>query len=147
MAFGANFWCQFFALMWICSFKGFGGFSMSRCAFLAVALIVLLPAGPCFAVDAKQKRPASSVRTSNNCKARRVKLSEMHGGSGRSARPDACRSRHRNVQFDYRATIPGNAWGSVVYPSQYQKTFLVTLPGTHWLLMAYIPETIFGIKS
>jgi len=55
MAFGANFWCQFFALMWICSFKGFGGFSMSRCAFLAAALIVLLPAGPCFAVDAKQK--------------------------------------------------------------------------------------------
>jgi hypothetical protein len=28
---------------------------MSRCAFLAAALIVLLPAGPCFAVDAKQK--------------------------------------------------------------------------------------------
>jgi hypothetical protein len=28
---------------------------MSRCAFLATALIVLLPAGPCFAVDAKQK--------------------------------------------------------------------------------------------
>ena len=52
MAFGANFWCQFFALMWICGFKRFGG---SRCAFLAAALIVLLPAGPCFAVDAKQK--------------------------------------------------------------------------------------------
>ena len=31
------------------------GFSMSRCAFLAAALIVLVPAGPCFAVDAKQK--------------------------------------------------------------------------------------------
>jgi hypothetical protein len=30
-------------------------FSMSRCGFLAAALIVLLPAGPCFAVDAKQK--------------------------------------------------------------------------------------------
>ena len=28
---------------------------MSRCAFLAAALIVLLPAGPCFAVDAEQK--------------------------------------------------------------------------------------------
>ena len=28
---------------------------MSRCAFLAAALIVVLPAGPCFAVDAKQK--------------------------------------------------------------------------------------------
>ena len=28
---------------------------MSRCAFLAAALIALLPAGPCFAVDAKQK--------------------------------------------------------------------------------------------
>jgi hypothetical protein len=28
---------------------------MSRCAFLAAALIVLLPGGPCFAVDAKQK--------------------------------------------------------------------------------------------
>ena len=28
---------------------------MSRCAFLAAALIVLLPARPCFAVDAKQK--------------------------------------------------------------------------------------------
>jgi hypothetical protein len=28
---------------------------MSRCAFLTAALIVLLPAGPCFAVDAKQK--------------------------------------------------------------------------------------------
>jgi hypothetical protein len=28
---------------------------MSRYAFLAVILIVLLPAGPCFAVDAKQK--------------------------------------------------------------------------------------------
>ena len=25
MAFGVNFWCQFFALMWICSFKGSGG--------------------------------------------------------------------------------------------------------------------------
>jgi len=25
MAFGANFWCQFFALMWICSFKSSGG--------------------------------------------------------------------------------------------------------------------------
>jgi hypothetical protein len=25
MAFGANFWCQFFALKWICSFKGSGG--------------------------------------------------------------------------------------------------------------------------
>ena len=55
MAFGANFLCQFFALMRICSFKGSGGFSMSRCAFLAAALIVVLPAGPCFAVDAKQK--------------------------------------------------------------------------------------------
>ena len=52
--FGANFWCQFFALMWICSFE-LRGFSMSRCAFLAAALIVLLPAWPCFAVDAKQK--------------------------------------------------------------------------------------------
>jgi hypothetical protein len=28
---------------------------MSRCAFLVAALIVLLPAGECFAVDAKQK--------------------------------------------------------------------------------------------
>ena len=28
---------------------------MSRYAFLAAALIVLLPTGPCFAVDAKQK--------------------------------------------------------------------------------------------
>ncbi len=28
---------------------------LSRCAFLAAALIVLLPAWPCFAVDAKQK--------------------------------------------------------------------------------------------
>jgi hypothetical protein len=28
---------------------------MSRYAFLATAPIVLLPAGPCFAVDAKQK--------------------------------------------------------------------------------------------
>jgi hypothetical protein len=28
---------------------------MSRCALLAVALIVLLPAGLCFAVDATQK--------------------------------------------------------------------------------------------
>jgi hypothetical protein len=28
---------------------------MSRYALLAAALIVLLPAGPCFAVDAKQK--------------------------------------------------------------------------------------------
>jgi len=28
---------------------------MSRSAFLVAALIVLLPAGPCFAVDAKQK--------------------------------------------------------------------------------------------
>jgi hypothetical protein len=28
---------------------------MSRCAFLAAALIVLLPARPCFAVDAKQQ--------------------------------------------------------------------------------------------
>ncbi len=28
---------------------------ISRCAFLAAALIVLLAAGPCFAVDAKQK--------------------------------------------------------------------------------------------
>jgi hypothetical protein len=28
---------------------------MSRYALLAVALIVLVPAGPCFAVDAKQK--------------------------------------------------------------------------------------------
>jgi hypothetical protein len=28
---------------------------MSRNAFLAAALIVLVPAGPCFAVDAKQK--------------------------------------------------------------------------------------------
>jgi hypothetical protein len=28
---------------------------MSRCAFLAAALIVLLPAGPCIAVNAKQK--------------------------------------------------------------------------------------------
>ena len=28
---------------------------MSRCAFLAAALIVILPARPCFAVDAKQK--------------------------------------------------------------------------------------------
>ena len=28
---------------------------MSRCAFLAAALIVLLQARPCFAVDAKQK--------------------------------------------------------------------------------------------
>ena len=55
MAFGANFWRQFFVLMWICSFKGLRGFSMSRCAFLAAALIVLLPAGLCFAVDAKQK--------------------------------------------------------------------------------------------
>ena len=55
MALDANFWCQFFALMWVCSFKGSGGFSMSRCAFLAAALVVLLPAGPCFAVDAKQK--------------------------------------------------------------------------------------------
>jgi len=55
MAFGANFWCQFFDLMWICSFKGCGGSSMSRCAFLVAALIVLLPPGPCFAVDAKQK--------------------------------------------------------------------------------------------
>jgi hypothetical protein len=31
------------------------GFSMSPCAFLTAALIVLLPARPCFAVDAKQK--------------------------------------------------------------------------------------------
>jgi psiF repeat-containing protein len=30
-------------------------FGMCRSAFLAAALIVLLPAGPCFAVDAKQK--------------------------------------------------------------------------------------------
>ena len=52
--FGANFWCQFFALMWIYSFE-LRGFSMSRCAFLAAALIALLPAWPCFAVDAKQK--------------------------------------------------------------------------------------------
>ena len=28
---------------------------MSRCPFLVAALIVLLPARPCFAVDAKQK--------------------------------------------------------------------------------------------
>ena len=28
---------------------------MSRCAILAAALVVVLPAGPCFAVDAKQK--------------------------------------------------------------------------------------------
>jgi hypothetical protein len=28
---------------------------MSRCAFVATTLIMLLPAGPCFAVDAKQK--------------------------------------------------------------------------------------------
>jgi len=55
MAFGANFLCQFFALMRICSFKGSGGSACSRCAFLAAALIALLPAGPCFAVDAKQK--------------------------------------------------------------------------------------------
>jgi hypothetical protein len=53
MAFGANFWCQFLALMWI-RFMG-SGVSMSRCAFLAAALIVLLLGGPCFAVDAKQK--------------------------------------------------------------------------------------------
>jgi hypothetical protein len=54
MASGANFWCQFFALMLNCGFE-LRGFSMSRCAFLAAALIVLLPTGSCFAVDAKQK--------------------------------------------------------------------------------------------
>jgi len=32
-----------------------GGKSMSRYAFLAAALIALVPAGACFAVDAKQK--------------------------------------------------------------------------------------------
>ena len=56
MAFGANFWCQFFALMRICSVKGSGGFRMPRCAFLSTALILFLPAGPCFAVDANRSR-------------------------------------------------------------------------------------------
>ena len=41
--------------MWTYSFKGSRGVSMSRCALLTAALIVLLSVGPCFAVDAKQK--------------------------------------------------------------------------------------------
>jgi hypothetical protein len=70
---------------------------MSRCAFLAATLIVLLSAGPCFAVDAKQKMAtctfgADQQRLQGEARDTFIK---MHGGSGRSARPDACRSCYR----------------------------------------------------
>src|SRR5262249_61081475 len=78
--------------------RALGGFSMSRCAFLAAALIVALPAGPCFAVDAKQKMATCKFGADQRRlqgEARDAFLKKCMEDRGRSARPSACRSRQR----------------------------------------------------
>jgi hypothetical protein len=52
---------------------------MSRCAFLAAALVVLLLAGPCFAVDTKQKMATCKFGADQQRrKARRAMLSSRN---------------------------------------------------------------------
>ena len=61
---------------------------MSRCAFLAAALIVLLPARPCFAVDAKQIMATCQFGADHtDCKVWRGMLSSRNAWRIRTIRP------------------------------------------------------------
>jgi hypothetical protein len=91
---------------------------MSRYAFLAAALIAVLPGEPCLAVDAKQKIATCTFGADKQRlqgEAREAFPQEMHGGSGRSARPSARQSRQNRAQ----AIAGVNSPNTVGYPSAF----------------------------